>query len=178
MISSISGDVTPKTFDECVEQFNNYIQQKKLYSRATPKAVNISAMSSSGNRTADTAPRKDGYKADGYDKNKDYSKFKCEVRFYAPKEWSKLSAGQRNFVRQAKAKERAERSAESTSGPRLIASLEATVQQLTAVVASLTGKKRKVDFADNTSTTESERSEDSPSKKSRSILRLPSTKRG
>ena len=177
VISSISGDTTPKTFDECVEQFNNYIHQRKLYSRNVSKPVNVSAMSSSGNRTADGGPRKGSLKADNYDKNTDYSKFKCAVRFYNLKEWNKLSSGQRNFIRQAKAKERALKEADkedastASSQSRRIASLEAVIQQLVA------GKKRKVALDDDTSTTESEKSEDSPSKRSKT-LRLPSTKRG
>jgi len=165
VISSISGDMSPKTFDECVEQFNNYIQQKKLYTRPTARTVNVSEMSTqSGNRKADKT-KKTNLNDDGFDKNKDYSKHKTSVRYYSPAEWNKLSKGQRNYLRQARLTKKSKEVNKDTK----IAALEATIQALSAQI----GTKRK---SDDTSTTESETSDDTlkPIKKTR----IKSTKRG
>ena len=50
VVASISGDLVSKSFDNCVEQFNNFIQQKKLQSKSNARTVNVSEISRSGNR--------------------------------------------------------------------------------------------------------------------------------
>ena len=85
-----------------------------------------------------------------------------EVRFYEPKDWNRLSAGQRNFVRQEKLKLKAEKQA-AVKMVSTVASLQASIQELTSRLNS--NGKRQRGTGDDTSTTESESSSDSPSRK-------------
>ena len=131
--------------------------------------------SQTGNRTADRKFKKTNYKGDNFDKNKDYSRFgDVEVRFYKPEEWSKLSVGQRNYVRQEKIKLKAgtQATAQMVS---TVASLQASIQELTSRL-NKNGKRPRE--SDDTSTTESEYSSDSPSNKRSKRVRLPTQRRG
>ena len=125
-----------------------------------------------GNRTAD---RKSNYKSDNFDKNKDYSNFGhgVEVKFYKPKDWNKLSVGQRNYVRQGKLQQKAEAPAAAQTTTQTTAQMVSTVASLQASIQELTsrlngngnGNRKRRRDADDTSTTESESSSDSPSRR-------------
>ena len=167
VIASISGNINPKSFDECVEHFNNFIQQKKLCGRSNAKTVNISAIAKSGNRSFDK-DKKRTLNDDGFDKTKDYSKYSMPVRFFTPDEWNKLSKGQRNFIRQTRRKGKEEDKSVSNK----IAALEVTIAALTAKLEDKTPKRKRLS---DTSETDSDESVDKPVSKR---TRVKTNKRG
>ena len=161
VVAAISGDSEQKTFDAIVEHFNNFIQQKKLYTKAAARTVNVSEISKSGNRSYDKTKKKN-ISDDGFDKEKDYSKYKMPIRFYTAPEWNKLSAGQRNFMRQS----RHQKKEKEGSLAREIKAMKVTIAELTATDKS---KRKRVSDSDSESVDSAK-----PGKKTR----VKTTKRG
>ena len=129
--------------------------------------MNISAIAKSGNRSFDK-DKKRTLNDDGFDKTKDYSKYSMPPRFFTPDEWNKLSKGQRNFVRQARRKEKEEGKSVSNK----IAALEVTIAALTAKLEDKTPKRKRLS---DISETDSDESVDKPVSKR---TRVKTNKRG
>jgi hypothetical protein len=95
-----SDSSNPKaTFDGVVESYRSYMERHKENTKEVKHTLTIAAVSQqSGNRGRDDT-KKTGENADGFDPDKDYSKFKIAQRYYKAAEWNKLSKGQRNYLR-------------------------------------------------------------------------------
>ena len=119
----------PATFDEMVMAFKTFKQSEKENVRKQP--LHVASMSSTtGNRVSNKKkrPTEDG---DGFDPNKDYTKFKVAKRYYKPDEWNALTKGQRNYLRTLRTT-RKKKGTSNHNDKRTIAELTARIMALEA----------------------------------------------
>lgn len=138
-------------FDKVVTAYRTHIQSSKTLHRGRGPTLNVSMISrQSGNRTRDNRARRPTPDSDGYDFNKDYSQYPAKEMYYKADAWSKLTKGQRNYLRQKRDQKKLQqkkrgrgdsdksKKSSTSSIDRRIAKLESQLQALsdTASVSS------------------------------------------
>ena len=145
-----SDSTNPKdTFDGVVESYRSYMERHKENMKETKSTLRISAISTkSGNRNKDST-KKTGEKEDGYDPDKDYSKFQVAQRYYKAVEWNNLTKGQRNYLRSVSKS----RKSKDKNTNRTLKLIETYLQKRNVDAVSSKGTKRSLPDKD-TSTSE------------------------